>query len=184
MKLMPILKELPDHRRKQGKQYDLAHILLFTLLAMLCGANSYRKVATFIKVRFCVLKQLCGISWKKAPGYTTIRKIYLGIKEEELEALFRSHAGKMATLPEGEVISIDGKSLRGSFDHEQDQVSMMMVSAFASADQIILGHIMLNEKEKESEIPAVQLLIKELNLSGKLFSMDALHCQKNAGSCV
>ncbi len=182
MKLMPILKELPDCRRKQGQQYDLAHILLFTLLAMLSGADSYRKVATFIKIRFSILKQLCGISWKKAPGYTTLRKIYLGIDEEKLEELFRQHAGKMAMLPEGDIIAIDGKSLRGSFDHDREQVSLMMVSAFSRADQIILGHIMLNEKEKESEIPAVQLLIKELNLSGKLFSMDALHCQKNMGS--
>ncbi|MEN9430971.1 MAG: hypothetical protein RJA86_1830 [Pseudomonadota bacterium] len=52
MKLLPIWADIPDQRTREGRRYDLPHILLFTLLAMLSGADSYRKVASFIEVRF------------------------------------------------------------------------------------------------------------------------------------
>ncbi len=178
MQIMPFFETIKDHRRKEGRQYDLPHVLLFTLLAILSDAHSYRKIATFIKIRFPLLKQIFGIKWRKAPGYTTVRDILLGVNEEFMEQAFRSQAKVLADLPPEDVIAIDGKMLRGSFDHQSEQPALMMLSAFATSNQIILGHIMLNEKEKESEIPAAQLLINQLNLNGKLFTLDALHCQK------
>lgn len=180
MKLIPILTAIPDHRRKQGRRYDLPHVLLFTVLAILSGADSYRKIATFIDLRFATLKVLCGLRWKKPPAYTALRDILLGLDETALEAAFRSHAASLTHLPPQEVIAIDGKALRGSFDHLEAQRASLIVTAFASADCLALGHIVLDEHEKASEIPAAQQLMTELGLSGKLFSLDALHCQKNA----
>lgn len=179
MKLLPVLTDIPDHRRRAGRRYDLPHVLLFTVLAMLSGAYSYRKIATFIDTHFATLKQLCDLKWKQAPAYTSLRDILMGLDEAALEVAFRRHAASMAQLPAGEVIAIDGKSLRGSFDYAASQRPAMLVSAFSSAECLVLGHIVLDGVEKNSEIPAAQLLMAELGLSGKLFSLDALHCQKN-----
>lgn len=181
MKLLPILADIPDQRTREGRRYDLPHILLFTLLAMLSGADSYRKVASFIEVRFPLLKGLCHLTWKRPPAYTTLRDILRGLDQVALEAAFRQHAAALVTLPPNEVIAIDGKVLRGSFDHISAQQATLMVSAFASHEAIVLGHIMLDHDEKASEIPAAQQLISALGLTGKLFSLDALHTQKNSG---
>lgn len=181
MKLKPILAEIGDRRRKEGRRYDLPHVVLFALLALLSGADSYRKIAAFIEVRFAQLKALCGLEWKCPPAHTTLRDILRGLDEAELEAAFRRHALSLASVPAQEVIAIDGKALRGSFDHLLDQRATMMVSAFATDACLALGHVMLDDEDKASEIPAAQQLIEQLGLSGKLFSLDALHCQKNTG---
>ena len=73
-------------------------------------------------------------------------------------------------------LACDGKTLRGSFDHLQDQRAAQILSVFAHEEQLILAHEDITEKS--NEIPAFQSLIKELALEKKLFTMDAMHTQK------
>ncbi|OYX90559.1 MAG: hypothetical protein B7Y84_00405 [Azorhizobium sp. 32-67-21] len=74
-------------------------------------------------------------------------------------------------------MAIDGKTLRGSFDAFNDRKAAHVLSAFASDDQIILGHLAIDDKS--NEIPAAQDLIATLGLTGRLFTLDAMHAQKN-----
>ena len=179
MKLLPLFQDLPDHRRRQARRYDLPHVLLFTVMAIMSGANSYRTIATFISCHFLFFQTHCNLSWKRPPAYTALRNILRGLDPVALEAAFRKHAASLADLKAEHVIAIDGKSLRGSFDHGEEQRPTMLVSAFASHAQLILGHVVLDGTDKNSEIPAARQLMDELGLQGKLFSLDALHCQKN-----
>jgi hypothetical protein len=94
---------------------------------------------------------------------------------EALEQAFRRHAEGLLPMTEpGQmpVIALDGKTLRGSFDPLNDRKAAL--SAFASEAAILLAHIDV----KSNEIPAAQRMIKELGLTGVLFTADALHCQK------
>jgi hypothetical protein len=75
------------------------------------------------------------------------------------------------------VIALDGKTLKGSFDHLNDRKAAQALSAFASEAAILLAHSEIDVKS--NEIPAAQRMIKELGLTGVLFTADALHCQKN-----
>ena len=75
-------------------------------------------------------------------------------------------------------IAVDGKTLRGSFDAFCDRKAAHMLSALRQADQIVLGHLMVDEKS--NEIPAAPELIEALGLKGCLFTLDAEHCQKKA----
>ena len=75
------------------------------------------------------------------------------------------------------VVAIDGKALRHSFDAFNDQKAAHVLSAFSVDDALILGHLEVDEKS--NEIPAAQGLIKALALEGRLYTMDAMHCQKN-----
>jgi hypothetical protein len=77
-------------------------------------------------------------------------------------------------------IALDGKTLRGSFDHLNDQKAAQAMMAFASPSAIVLAHTEI--AEKSNEIPAAEQMIGELGLSGILFTADALHCQKNIRS--
>ena len=76
---------------------------------------------------------------------------------------------------------MDGKVLRGSFDHFEDRKAAQVVSALAAQTNLVLGHIWITDEdgEKQHEIQAVQTLIKELGVAGQLFTLDALHTQKN-----
>ena len=71
--LLPLFSQVSDPRRGQGKMYDLAPILLFTVLAMLAGAASYRQVYAFIHSHLDRLNTVFGVSLRKAPAYTTLR---------------------------------------------------------------------------------------------------------------
>ena len=100
----------------------------------------------------------------------------------EVEAAFRQHAAELdAEPPPQGCIAMDGKSLRGSFDHFEDRKAAQVLSALAVDSTLVLGHIWICDEDgdKNHEIQAAQQLIEALGLSGRLFTMDALHTQKN-----
>ena len=180
--LLPLFSELADRRRDQGKIYPLAPILLFTVLGMLAGARSYRQVHAFIRTHLDRLNSGFGLSLRRAPAYSSVRFILRGLDAEEIERAFRAHAAGLADAPaEGAsvpaAVAIDGKTLRGSFDAFHDRKAAHLLSAFAADGQIILGHLAI--AEKSNEIPAAQEMIATLGLTGRLFTLDAMHCQKN-----
>lgn len=173
------LADLQDHRRPQGQRYKLEHIILFSIMAFLSNAKSYRDISRFIKVRFEVLKEHFGLTWERPPGYTTIRNVILGVDSEELESSFRVYTQSLIdgsnASPIG-TIAFDGKTLRGSYDHFQDKRAMQILSMFRTQDKLILAHEVIDQKT--NEIPMVQKLLKDTGLEGYYYTMDALHCQK------
>src|SRR5512143_1503858 len=120
--LKACLSSIPDPRRAQGKGYDLSHLLLFRILAVLSGATAYRKIQRFIHARRQWLNALCGLSWKRAPSRTSIRYTLPGLPVEAVERAFRQQAAHLARdLPEVPQIALDGTALRGSCDRFEDQ---------------------------------------------------------------
>ncbi len=177
--LESFLFKIKDHRRKQGQRYKLGHILLFTILAILSGADSYRKVQKFMVVHYDRLNEIFNLNWKRMPAYTTIRDIIQGTSGTQLEQSFRQYSeGLLEQDDQKQFIGCDGKVLRGSFDRFQDHKAVQILSAFASHSHIILAHEEIDTKT--NEIPTAQTLMAELGLSGYIFTFDALHCQKNA----
>lgn len=174
--LQSFLFELKDHRRDQGKRYQQGHILLFSILGILSGATSYRRIAAFIKARYEILDELFELGWKRRPAYTTVRDIIQGTSGDELERVFRKHALSLIDEGEHQSIGCDGKVLRGSFDKFKDQKAIQILSAFLNENKIILAHAEI--EAKTNEIPMAQYLMQELGLTGKIFTFDALHCQK------
>jgi hypothetical protein len=155
---------------------------MFTVLAMLAGAVSYRQVHAFIRTHLDRLNSTFGVFLRKAPAYTTLRFILQGLDGAELERVFRQHAAALARpTAEGRAIpacvAIDGKTLRGSFDAFNDRKAAQVLSAFASDGQIILGHLVI--AEKSNEILGAQDMIATLGLTGRLFTLDTMHAQKN-----
>jgi hypothetical protein len=177
--LLAALDQIPDPRRRQGQRYRLAPLLLFAVLAVLAGATSYRRIRLFIGVHRERLNATFSTRFRRAPAINTLRALLHALDPAEIEAAFRHHAehlgGGMAP-PGRRVIALDGKTLRGSFDHLDDQAAAQVLSAFASEAALILAH---QEIVEGDEIAAVQVLIEQLGLRGVLFTADALHCQKN-----
>ena len=176
--LLAALEQIPDPRRRQGQRYGLAPLLLFAVLAVLAGATSYRRIRLFIGVHRERLNVTFGARFRRAPAVNTLRALLHALDPAAIEAAFRRHAqhlGDVTTAP-GRVIALDGKTLRGSFDHLDDQAAAQVLSAFASEAALILAH---QEIAEGDEVAAAQALIEQLGLHGVLFTADALHCQKN-----
>ena len=179
--LLEILQSIPDRRRAEGKRFDLATVLLYSILGMVAGANSYRQMHEFIRIHRQRLNEAFGLALRGAPAYTGLRDILQGVDADALETAFRAHASSVEALREGgTAIAVDGKTLPGSFDAFTDKKAAHMLSALRHADQIVLGHMMV--EQKSNEIPAAPELIEALGLKGCVFTLDAEHCQKNCSS--
>jgi hypothetical protein len=171
------LSDIEDPRRAEGKLYRLPHVMLFAILAIVAGANSYRTIHSFIDVHIARLRDVFGVKWRKAPAYTTIRSILRQLDPASVEAAFRRHAARLNDATSGERhVAIDGKTLRRSFDNFLDRRAAHILSAFASDTALVLAH--LDCDEKSNEIPAVQTLLGSLPLTGSVVTVDAMHCQK------
>jgi len=175
--LQIFLFNIKDHRRQQGRRYQLGHILFFSVLAIASNATSYRRIHTFIKSHYETLDKTFGLNWKRLPAYTTVRAIIQGTTSDEIEASFRKY-GDFLTNNDRETrfVSFDGKVLRGSFDHFQDQKAIQVLSAFLTGRRIILAHEEI--ARKTNEIPTAQELMAKLGLSDCVFTFDAINCQE------
>ena len=142
------------------------------------GATSYRRIRLFIGVH----RERLNVTFapaSAAPQSTRCAPSLHALDPAAIEAAFRRHAqhlGDVTTAPGRRVIALDGKTLRGSFDHLDDQAAAQVLSAFASEAALILAH---QEIAEGDEVAAAQALIEQLGLRGVLFTADALHCQKN-----
>ena len=177
--LLSLLATIADPRRAEGKVYQLPHLLLFSIFAIVSGANSYRGVHTYIMVHRQKLNKAFKIKWKRPPAHTAIRYILQGLRPADVEKVFRDHAANLNLAPasaQTRVIAFDGKTLKGSFDNFNDAKARQLLSAFAVDTALVLAHIEIDEKS--NEIPAAQKLMEELHLAGHIVTCDAMHCQK------
>jgi hypothetical protein len=178
-RFLSLLATIPDPRRAEGKRYQLPHVLLFSILAIVSGANSYRGIRTFIVVHRKRLNKAFNLRWKRPPSYTALRYILQGLSATDVERVFREHAANLNLDVAGSnarVIAFDGKTLKGSFDNFNDIKARQVLSAFAVDTALVLAHIEIDEKS--NEIPAVQKLLEELDVADHIVTCDAMHCQK------
>lgn len=177
--LLSIFSKIPDERRAQGRMYELEYVLLFSIFAALSGASSYRTIHDFIDEHFKFLKKRFQLKWKKAPSYSTIREVIQGVNSSELEKVFREYSLHLSEMNPNDYhfVNLDGKTLRGSFDHFEDQKAIQVFSAFLTGENIILAHEEIDGK-KTNEIPVAQELIENLGFKNCVFTGDAMHCQK------
>ncbi len=114
--LASCLADIPDRRRAEGKIYSQVGVILFSIVAMLSGARSYRQIHALIRTRLSMLNATFpDAALRRAPAYTSVRWILQRLDPDELEQAFRRHAesldGSCADAP-SRFIAIDGKTLR------------------------------------------------------------------------
>jgi hypothetical protein len=173
--LVEVLKTIPDHRDKEARQYPLWEVLILYVCAILSNSKTYEEIGRFGNEHYLTLKILFGMTCKKFPHYTHIRRILIGISNEDLEKAFREHSEKLIPRPGVKQICFDGKAMRGS-GGKPGKSATSLFSAFDAINEIALAHMPL--EDKESEIPALQELLTQLKLKGVVVTADALHCQK------
>jgi predicted transposase YbfD/YdcC len=164
------LLPIPDHRRAQGKLYDLPHRLLFSSLAVMSGATSYRRIHQFIRTHQARLNEVFGCRWQRPPADTSIRYTLRGLDPEQVATHFRAHAAGL--VGDAALIALDGKALRGRLDRFEDRQAAQVLSAFAVEERVVLGQVRIEDASKDHEIQAAQRLIKTLDLEGRLYTLE------------
>ena len=179
--LASCLAAIPDRRRAEGKIYGQVGVILFSIIAMLSGARSYRQIHTLIRARLALLNAAFPeAALRRAPAYTSVRGILQRLDPDELEQAFRRHAEGLdrpaPTRHRGSSRSTERRCGRASTPSRTARRRM-----FSAPSPSITRSFspMRSIDEKSNEIPAVQTLIAALGLSGRVFTLDAMHCQKN-----
>lgn len=177
MYLLELLREVPDNRGTKGREFPLAEILFMTILGATCGYTSYRKLENFIECKWDIFRKYLNIKRVKPPKYNGLRQIILSVDNKELEKVFRKHALSLVPIDTVKHIAADGKTMCSARDFQvEDSRGIQFLNLFAVNENTILAHEVIDVKT--NEIPVFQKLISELNISDKIFTADALHCQK------
>ena len=176
--IIVLLRTLKDYRRKQGKRHSLETVLLIIIMGIMSGAKGERAIARFAENNKKDLIKALKIKRKEIPTRYVFKGIIKNIDFPQLQNIFYQWALKIVTIKEKDVISIDGKAIRGTVknSHDKFQNFVSLVSVFASKRKQVLTSVKI-ETQKENEIPKVQELIAMLNLKDVTFTLDALHCQ-------
>lgn len=177
--LFALLKTIKDHRRKQGQRHPLEVILLIIIMAIMAGAKGERAIARFAKNNKEALIKALKIERGEVPTRSVIKGVIANIDFTNLQDIFYNWAVKIIKIRQLDIVSIDGKALRGTVTEAQNNLQNFtsLVSVFASKRKQVLTATKINTK-KTNEIPAVQELIEMLDLQGVTFTLDALHCQQ------
>jgi predicted transposase YbfD/YdcC len=166
--------ELEDPRQDINKQHRLSEILIIALCAMLCGAEGFDDMAEFGLAKEPWLRTFLALEYG-IPSHDTFRRVFCLLKPEAfIDSLVRWTQAIRETIS-GEIVAIDGKSLRRTGKTKESIVHL--VSAWAATNRLVLGQIKVDGKS--NEITAIPHLLRVLELSGCIVTLDAMGCQKN-----
>jgi len=166
-------KELTDPRRREVV-YPLINIVVIAVCAVICGADDFVAIAYFGRKKRHWLSRFLNLE-SGIPSHDRFNAILAAIKPAEFEKCLLSWITTLQEITDGQVVAIDGKTLRRSFDVANSKAAIHMVSAWATANQISLGQIVVDQKS--NEITAIPKLLQMLEISGCLVTIDAMGCQ-------
>ncbi len=141
---------------------------------MISGAESWNDIEDFGHCKYDWLKSFLALP-NGRPSHDTFNRVFARINPQELEKCFSDWVKSISDLLPGSQIAIDGKTLRRSYDHNSEQKAIVMVSAWAKNSGLVLAQRKV--AKKSNEITAVPELLKVLELSGAIVTLDAMGCQ-------
>ena len=170
-----------DERQSAKIDYPLFDILFGAICAIIAGARGWTDIREYVLGHHdWFLKQ--NLFEQGVPADDTFARLIAAIKPCEFRECFLAWMKAIHRLTAGEVVAIDGKTLRGSYDRDDRYSTIHMVSAYASANQLVLGQ--LKTDKKSNEITAIPALIKMLDLRGALVTIDAMACQTKIAKTI
>jgi len=169
-------EELPDRRKDHGKRYALALVLVLIVLAKLCGEDQPYGIAQWVRERAEQLTKLLGLSRPTLPSHNTYRRILRDIVPvEELQAVVRRFLCGVCEATDAWLVSVDGKTLRGSVPVGQKK-GVHLLAAYLPQAGVVLTQVAV--EGKENEIRAAPRLLQSLDLRGKVVMGDAMLTQR------
>lgn len=166
---------MDDPRSDDGKRHTLQDVLAVAIVAVLCGADSWPEVEAFGRAKLIWFHTFLELP-HGLPTHYTFRRVFAHLDPEQFRDSFMSWVCAVYEMTQGQVVAIDGKTLRRSHDRLLDREAIQMVSAWAQEDHLVLGQVKV--EEGSNEIGAIPRLLKMLKLAGCIVTIDAIGCQK------
>ena len=166
---------LDDPRIEHCKRHQLLDIIAIAICAVICGAESWVHVELFGKSKEEWFRTFLELP-HGIPSHDTFGEVFSRLDPEQFQRCFMDWAQAVADLLPGEIVAIDGKTVRRSHDRNAGKRAIHLVSAWASANMLTLGQV--KTEEKSNEITAIPQLLQMLELEGCIVTIDAMGCQK------
>ncbi len=167
--------DLPDPREERAKRHPLINVLVIALCAMLCGAEDFVAMHDFGIAKQEWLQERLDLT-NGIPSHDTFGRVFARLDPDAFARCFLAWIEALQKKMPGQVIALDGKTLRHSFDTATAQAAIHMVSAWATQNRLVLGQVKVDGKS--NEITAIPALLRLLDLSGCIVTCDAMGTQK------
>jgi len=166
---------IPEPRIERCRKHELLDILFLSISAILCGAEGWEEIEDFGHARLDWLRRYFPYN-SGIPKHDTIARVLSRLDTEALQQSFISWINAACELTDGEVIAIDGKTVRRSFQKGNRKSAIHMVSAWACQNNLVLGQQKVDAKS--NEITAIPELLELLEIKGCIITIDAMGCQR------
>src|SRR5436305_2603099 len=173
-------RDLPDPRQRGKVTYPLDEVLLLCLLAVLAGAETIVDIARFGEKKLELLRRFRPFR-DGTPSHDHLGDIFATLDAAQFQRCFVAWVAALTGTP-AEVIAIDGKTLRRSYQKKGAKAAIHMVSAFAARQRLVLGQVKV--AEKSNEIIAIPKLLAMLAIEGAIITIDAMGCQRDIAQKV
>src|ERR1700687_5606534 len=173
-------RDLPDRRQPGKVTYPLDEVLLVSLLAVLAGAETFVDIARFGEKKLAFLRRFRPFR-DGTPSHDHLGDIFATLDAGKFQRCFVAWVAALTGTSE-DVIAIDGKTLRRSYQKKGAKAPIHMVSAFAARQRLVLGQVKV--AEKSNEIVAIPKLLDMLAIEGAIVTIDAIGCQRDIAQKV
>lgn len=173
--------KLDDPRLERSKLHQLLDVITIAICAVICGADSWVEMEEFGNAKrswfetFLVLPN--GI-----PSHDTFGRVFARLDPAQFQECFLGWVQAVVTLTRGQVVAVDGKRLRHSYDTANDKAAISMVSAWAADNRMVLGQVKVDDKS--NEITAIPALLNVLDVAGCIVTIDAMGCQTQIAQII
>ena len=179
--LLKHFETLEDPRTAYLIEHRLLDIVALTICAVVCGAEGWEDIEAYGHGKLEWLKTFLELP-NGIPSHDTVSRVFARLEPSKLQECFVSWVKAIAQLSEGEVIAIDGKSVRHSYDKGKGKGAIHMVSAWASENRLALGQVKV--ADKSNEITAIPQLLNILDIQGCIVTIDAMGAQKEIANQI
>ncbi len=181
---LPIMEHfsaIGDPRRDHGKRHLLEDILVLTICAVICGADSFVALEAFGHAKHEWVRRFLALP-NGIPSHDTIRAVVGRLNPRQFEQCFLDWVNAVFVRTAGTVVAIDGKLLRRSYDRTSKQAALQMVSAWATSNRLVLGQVAVDAQA--NEITAIPHLLEVLDLNSCIVTIDAIGWQQDIAAQI
>lgn len=172
---------LVDPRIDRTKRHSLHDILVIAICGMICGADDWVSIQEFGEAREDWFRTFLDLP-NGIPSHDTFGRVFAALDPEAFSRCFAAWMRDVAELTDGEVVAIDGKTLRRSFDRASARSPIHIVSAWAAGNGVAIGQVKTDAKS--NEITAIPRLLDLLHVKGCIVTIDAMGCQKEIAAKI
>lgn len=175
------IETIDDPRQAKKITYPLFDVLFLTVVAVIGGSEGWEEIEDFGHCHLELLRKYGDFS-QGIPVHDTIARLISRIAPEQLQQAFIDWMKETEKQTKGEVMAVDGKTLRRSYHREDRQSAIHMVNAFSVANGVVMGQIKTDDKS--NEMTAIPELLNLLDIEGVLVSIDAMGTQADIAHTI